>query len=166
MCNSLQLFRSQLCLHFHIQGLEPGRGLSAVDTSECRYLHSIYTVSTQYLHSTHWTHTCVVLLAGGWAGGGTVIAARRVSPPPPRHWSPGTWPAQLASSRLQTPARRLHWAEQIWVNADIHVISHIHHFASTLSIPLFVCSGNAGISVLTSTKKYIQHTCIIKVMQF
>ena len=90
-------------------------------------------IPTQYLHSTHWTHTCVVLLAGGWAGGGTVIAARRVSPPPPPrhcHWSPGTWPAQLASSRLQTPARRLHWAQ---LSGSVYTFISYHTF---ITLPL------------------------------
>ena len=90
-----------------------------------------------------------MLLAGGWAGGGTVIAARRVSPPPPRHWSPGT----CTVSQLQTPdpGPEATLGTTIWVSIYIHFILHIHHFASTLSIPLFVCSGNAGNSVLVLT---------------
>ena len=104
------------------QGVVSSRYLGMLISTQ--YLHSIY------LHSTHWTHTCVVLLAGGWAGGGTVIAARRVSPPPPRHWSPGT----CTVSQLQTPdpGPEATLGTTIWVSIYITFISY-HTF---ITLPL------------------------------
>ena len=117
-----------------------------------RYLGML--ISTQY---TLDTHMCCV--AGWWLGWWrhsyscqesftTATATGHLAP------------AQLASSRLQTPARRLHWAQ---LSGSVYTFISYHTFItlpllsvfSALSIPLFVCSGNAGNSVLTSTKKYI-----------
>ena len=117
-----------------------------------RYLGML--ISTQYLHSTHWTHTCVVLLAGGWwRHSYSCQESFTTATTPPLV----TWHLAGTVSQLQTPdpGPEATLGTTIWVSIHIHFILHIHHFASTLSIPLFVCSGNAGISVLTSTKKYI-----------